>query len=307
MSATKSFFNITTGRSHGVVPASDAVRIALDSGATLTLDKAPPCSCRPPDGCSDCEGPKLIRARATWPAADEGDRDGRPIEAKGERVDKVLSALVGELILGEAGVEVTEWTVPPEGADTPHVQFGRVGVPWFVAESEDDVAQRLLKCVEVARRDQGDRINAVVVRVRDRGEVGIACLPEKPEPPVGATLTGRRMAGGSPWADVPWDQVVGMGRVGLVRRAVDRVRRDCELAGLDVPSRIPRLFLLGAGVPCPSAVTRQLSAAGRTFPLDSLSWAVEDDVLARIVDKVIGVASGGKPVALRVKAVRRPA
>jgi len=297
MSVAKSFFDITTGRSHGVVPTSDAVRIVLDAGAILMLDRT--------DGGE-------IRARAAWgekPSAcvehvdPPGDLLHRSFSCvmpvTGDRVDKALSALVEKLLIGESGVDVTEWTVP--SAQDTNIPFGRfVRVPLFaidLGESDDAIAKLLLKVVEAARRDDGygsGHINAVVVRVADDDSmVGIGCMPEKPEPPVGATLTGRRMVGGSPWADAPWDQVAGKGRVGLVRRAIDRVRRDCELAGLDVPSRIPKLFLvLGTGV---------------QDDADSLSWAVEDDALARIVDGIIDAAAQGeKPVALRVKAVRRP-
>jgi len=288
MSVAKSFFDITTGRSHGVIPTSDAVRIVLDAGATLILEKA--CACE--DACRGrkcaCPPPPASRTLIRAEAADR--RDGELwASATGERVDQALSALVSEMVLGEAGVEVTEWAIQAAGGehrtDVKHVQFGRIRVPLFTCECEDDIAGKLVRTVEKARRSQSDRINAVVVRLPGTDEVGIACVPEKPEPPVGATLTGRRTVGGSPWSDVPWSQIEE-GRFNLVRRALVRLRRDCELAGLDVPGRVPRLSLLDDG--------GQVLASGPELPWN----AAEDDFDYAKLEKAVGELTASQPGAV---------
>ncbi len=317
MSVAKSFFDITTGRSHGVIPTSDAVRIVLDSGATLMLDKVPPCNCRPPDGCSDCKGPKVIRARAAWGERTEtrvklpiGDDDilhrmfSCVTLATGDRIDRALSALVERLLIGESGVEVTEWTIPSADDWVPPmmIPFGhRISVPLFsIDESklddgeskEDAITRLLLSAVETARNDdRGGLIHAVVVRSADDKKVGIACMREKPEPPVGATLVVRRRIGGKPHVDLPFEQVESR-RFALVERMFVRLRSDCAMVGLNCGQVYPRLSLLcGAG----------LETVGPKLP-----WSAETDhdMLAKSVTALMAKCDR-RPATLRMTAVRR--
>jgi len=279
-SAVESFFDITTGRNHGVVPTADSLRIILDSGASLILEK---------DG-------GTIRATAGSTKAGEYRA---PVEATGERIDQALSALVGKLVLGESGVEVTEWEVeaPKDSVQVGQttvpllqgVRFGQTTVPLLPGNlthgqageplsppvvAEDDIVQRLIGTIELARREwgRGGRINAVVVRVSGyRNLVGVACLSERPEPPIGAKLVARRrLVGGTPCVELPlsldtfsgvqWDkappgscptdagaeclQISGPRRL---RQAAAAIKQDCALAGLAPGSTRIRVCLLSAG------------------------------------------------------------
>jgi len=278
MSVAKSFFDITTGRNHGVIPTSDAIRIVLDSGATLLLDKVPP-----PDG---GKGPlfRAVAARETEADSGGGLAFRATTSVSADRIDRALSALVEKLLTGESGVEVTEWSYAPASEAPCQLAFGQIGVPLFrlgearnPGESRDDaVARLLLRAVEVARRDQSGCVNAVVVHVADSDMVGVACLPEKPEPPVGATLVERRHVGAPPFADIAWEQIRRR-RHGLVRRAIDKLRRDCGLSGVSGSRYGLKLFLV-----FPDLGEKPVDTC---VPLGhTLSWDSDDGSLSEIVD-----------------------
>lgn len=406
MSVAKSFFDITTGRNHGVIPTSDAVRIVLDAGATLMLDRTDAGEIRASAAWEVAEGEadqndhsadmswniegvpfrldvgshyadmleKFLRQtgedrrgkisivsgdkfRLEWNAAREliihpptgrrivlPEKDiervadllkarysqntansetcvqgDAPVDllhrtfscvksAYGARVDRALSALVAKLLTGESGVEVTEWTVPrdarrvrqmPPSGQQSGTMFGRLWVPLFAVgdntgeQVNDHIARLLIRDVEEARQDRTDRIDAIVVRCGDM--VGVACLSERPEPPVGATLTGRRMVGGTPSAEVPWEQVLE--RSSTVRLAIDALRRDCELAGLDLPSYTPRLSVL-------------FRDGRQSAQVELMTWAAVDGgtarpALAKIVKGMVMRAAGHDPVSLRLTALPR--
>jgi hypothetical protein len=223
-SAAESFFDITTGRNHGIVPTADALRVVLDSGATLLLWR---------DG-------ESVKVRASAVAGRES------VEASGERIDQALSALVGKLVLGKSGVEVTEWEVAAEHVQSggEHdgrqlgVQFGRITVPLFAPDESDrdgDIARKIVGAVELMRRGCGcgGRVHAIVVRVGRDGPVGIACMPCSPEPPIGATLVARRFVGETvPHVDVRWDSLDHGRKTTLLQRAIETLKRDRALAGL---------------------------------------------------------------------------
>lgn len=320
MSVAKSFFDITTGRSHGVIPTSDAVRVVLDSGATLMLDKVPPCNCKPPDECSDCKGPKVVRARAAWGERGTDPRVGAPndllhrafscvMPVTGDRIDRALSALVERLLIGDSGVEVTEWTIPSaDDWDPPmKIPFGHfTSVPLFVVgeidlndgeSKEGAITRLLLSAVEMARND--DRwglIHAVVVRSADDKTAGIACMPDRPEPPVGATLVARRKIGGKPHVDVPWGQIEN-GRYAIVRRAIDRLKADCAMVGIDIAQSCPELSVLFA-----SKVQH-----GPGEKSEDILWRTDDDDLMQIIAGMGAKCkrNGRTPTTLRLTAVRR--
>jgi hypothetical protein len=243
-----SFFDITTGRNHGVIPTADALRIILDSGASLILEK---------DG-------GTIRATA------KPEQQYRaPVEATEERIDQALSALVGKLVLGESGVEVTEWEVddssltesPDAAKKAKSVRFGWLTVPLFAADETDggDITRKIIDPIEFARRQPGGggRIYAIVVRVSGRGGLaGVACAPERLEPPVGATLTARRVVVGTPRVDLPLrlDTLSNVewgaksfpdARLRLWHGAV-KLKQDAALAGFGATGHHVRLCLLSA-------------------------------------------------------------
>jgi len=122
---------------------------------------------------------------------------------------------------------------------------------------------------------------------------------------VGATLTGRRSVGGTPWADVPWIQVSpselgGRERYGLLRRAVAMLRHDCDLAEIDAGLRRPTLSLRYSDGRDSATVCIPWAAAGDDFDAARLEEAVRELTTKGVVDSPF-VA----PDALRVTAVRR--
>lgn len=275
----KSLFDITTGRNHGVIPTSDAVRIILESGATIMLDKAPPAP-----GGTDGDA---IQARAAWgetgraprvdvthhqPDDDQLNRSfSRVISVTADRVDRALSALVGKLLVGDEGVEVTEWTVPKSPGRGKCVRFGNIGVPLFIKSHDNDITKLLLSAVEMARsNDKRGLIYAIVVRVAGNSNLaGIACGPEKPEPPLGATLVTRRRIGGKPRIDVPWDQVEDEGPP-IVLRAIKQLKIDCEMMGIDYADLLPNLCLV--------------SDSGQEKVGPEITWNIRAKALAEIID-----------------------
>lgn len=334
MSIAKSFFDITTGRSHGVIPTSDAVRIVLNSGATLMLDEM--------HGRTD----GVIRARAVW---DETGRAPRVdvtypcpdddllnrsfscvISASGDRVDRALSALVERLLIGESGVEVTEWTIPTsEIQELSGVSFGKLRIPLFKLDGsggvqcldysfqngdcgnsesrETTLTRLLLDAVKIARIPFNERFNesfngimyAIVVRSTDSSMAGIACTPNRPESPIGATLVGRRMIGGKPHIDVPWNQTEGEKqtkaavnvRSTAVFQAIEQLKIDCEMVG--IRNAVPKLSLM------PSVDGMQGL---------EIVWDIEFSQLGKALHAVCQLHDRGSDVevtTLRVEAVQR--
>lgn len=293
---------------------SDAVRVILDSGATLLLDRVPGTGLGLP--------PDMVRAIAATPAGHEkgGMRLTFDIEhvVTEDRVDKALSSLVERLLIGDSGVEVTEWTVPdPQGADND-VPFGRFSIELFKIDDctssdrlvrrgetkEEAMTRLLLSGVEAARKNNSGLIHATVIHSADGSMAGRACTSDSPEPPVGATLVARRKIGGQPCVDIQWDQIDN-GLEDAVQHAVARLRKDCAMVGIDLArSRLEMLLMFDPSYPSWKAGEHGPKSACMTGETDSIPWR-GDDMLRTVTSMAEACRrDGGSPKTLKIRVLR---